>query len=296
MVEHIFEIEQVHWQRQRARILSGVSCHVPRGKITGIIGPNGAGKSSLLSMMAGLITPDSGYVHFEGKPLNTYSRRNRAQHIALVEQQGVFDQDAKVHEIVALGRWPHRRWGKGHADDNAAITRACDMTQLASLYERRWRTLSGGEQQRVHLARALAQDTPVLLLDEPTNHLDIGHQLKALNGVARLTGTRVIVLHDLNHAARYCDHLILLDHGACIIQGSPEQVLTTAHIESVYGVKAHLFRSPLENTLHVSFTVQSDAHLSVGIIVFIGFEPSALFHTHRITGRAQRLGIRGRVR
>jgi iron complex transport system ATP-binding protein len=211
--------------------------------LTALVGPNGAGKSTLIRLLAGVQRPTSGSVSFDDEPLQ---RTQRAKLIALVEQDATTDVALTAREVVGLGRIPHLRLleplGTTDVDDALALT---ETTHLA---DRDFATLSGGERQRIHLARALAQRPRVLLLDEPTNHLDVSAQLATLDLLQRLTvetGITVLAaLHDLNLAASWASHVVMLDGGAVVSAGAPAEVLTAERISTVYGVTATVLTHP----------------------------------------------------
>ncbi len=229
-------------------IVDGVGFTAPSGRITGLIGPNGAGKSTLLAAILGL-TPATGAAHFDGLDLPKMARRDRARQVAFVEQSATTEERLRFAEVVALGRIPFEAaWQSGPGpEDQAIIARALAETGMASFGLRRFDTLSGGEQQRVHLARALAQQPRLLLLDEPTSHLDIRAQLQLLpllQGKAATGMTIMLALHDLNLAARFCDHLVVLAGGRLVAEGRPNEVLTPSLLREVYGVSARLVADP----------------------------------------------------
>ena len=230
-------------------ILSDVSFAAPTGQVTGLIGPNGAGKSTLLASLLGLVSAAGGTAQFEGYDLPAMKRRDRARMVAFVEQSASTEERLTVRDVVALGRIPHEpAWQSAPSPEDAAIVNAAlaetDMTAFAT---RRFDTLSGGEQQRVHLARALAQQPRLLLLDEPTSHLDIRGQLQLLALLrAKATSgmTVLLALHDLNLAARFCDHLVVLSDGVLAAEGKPGDILTPTLLGNVYGVSARLVPDP----------------------------------------------------
>ncbi|MFF0162456.1 ABC transporter ATP-binding protein [Streptomyces sp. NPDC005263] len=243
-------------------ILDGVSLTAAPGSVTGLLGPNGSGKSTLLRLLSGVVTPTSGVVTLDGQPLREYSRRAVARRLAVVEQQADTQTELTVLEVVRLGRVPHRRaWTPTTPADEQAVRAALDRTGLTERAGRLWHTLSGGERQRVQIARALAQEPRELLLDEPTNHLDIQHQLDLLTLVTQLPVTTVIALHDLNLAAMYCDHLVVLNEGRVAAAGGPAEVLTEDLIAQVYGVRATVTPDAPGDRPHVRFlgTLPRDA-------------------------------------
>jgi iron complex transport system ATP-binding protein len=226
-------------------VVDGVDATPPAGQLTGLLGPNGAGKTTLLRLVAGLLTPESGAVLVDdGNPVHRLPRRARAQRIALLEQESSSAVPLTVREVVALGRIPYRTlWGGGDGD-TAAVDRALTSAHAAHLADRSWSTLSGGERQRVHIARALAQEPDLLLLDEPTNHLDVSAQLSLLAFVRDLGTTTVAALHDLNLAAAFCEHVLVLSDGRLAAAGHPRDVLRPALLREVYGVEADVLEHP----------------------------------------------------
>jgi len=219
----------------QALLLDEVSFRAAPGDIIGIVGPNGAGKSTLLRILAGLALPASGRVQLDGTTLSTLSRRERARKIAFLPQGGLAESAVTVRQIVALGRLPHG--GRGH--DAIAIDRALDAVGIVQLADRAMTSLSGGEQARTLLARALAVEAPYLLADEPTASLDPRHQIDLMEclRIRAAAGTSVIIiLHDLSLAARYCRQLVLLARGRIAACGPPETLLEPALLESVYGI------------------------------------------------------------
>ena len=225
-----------------ARILREVAAQVPPGEMSAVVGPNGSGKSTLLRVLAGALEPDGGAVLLDGRELTSLSRRARAREVALVEQDGAAPPALDVLDVVLLGRTPHRpTWGADSAQDLAVARDALERAGAADLAGRDLATLSGGERQRVHLARALAQTPRLLLLDEPTNHLDVAAQLDVLHLAGELAGAGVTVLaalHDLDHALRYCAHVVVLAEGRVVAAGPPGEVLSAELVSRVYGVRA----------------------------------------------------------
>ena len=233
----------------RPDFLGPVTMSVDRGACWAIVGPNGAGKSTLLRLMAGLQQAHSGLVEFRGTPLEGMSSRARARRIAFVPQQTPHDLDFRVQDVVLLGRFPHRSLGLFEsAEDYAIAERAMEVTGTLALADRAIATLSGGEAQRAHVAAALAQQTEVLLLDEPTASLDLKHQL----GIFRLLRTRaatdgravVVVTHDVNLAAQFCSHVLVLDDGRPAAQGPPADVLLPEVLQPIYDVELTTLATP----------------------------------------------------
>ncbi|MCU1636051.1 MAG: histidinol phosphatase [Cryobacterium sp.] len=232
-------------------ILENVSAAVPAGAVIGLLGPNGAGKSTLLRLIAGIAKPDAGAVLLDNVAVGSLPRREAARRIALLEQNAAPSVDLSAHDVVLLGRIPHRSrvlGGFGGDDDREVVAEALHAVGVGDLADRLWHTLSGGQQQRVQIARAIAQHPSLLLLDEPTNHLDVSAQLSLLSLVrqqVRARGlTAIAALHDLNLAAAYCDHLLLLDAGRLVAAGTPDEVLRPSVIAAVYGVDCDVIPHP----------------------------------------------------
>ena len=227
------------------KILDGLSGHMRPGQITVILGANGAGKSSLLSCLAGLRQPTSGHAQLGDTPLSSLSANERAKQIGLLPQKGEIHWDINARALVALGRLPHHgRWGSGPADEQA-VDAAMIATDVVHLAERKAQRLSGGEQARVLLARVLAGQPRWLLADEPLANLDPSHQLDALERLAECARSGVgvvVVLHDLTHAARIADHILLLKQGRMLAAGPRDAVLTPALIAEAFGIDVHIGR------------------------------------------------------
>ncbi|MFC7622436.1 ABC transporter ATP-binding protein [Microlunatus sp. GCM10028923] len=239
------QVDDVRYAIDGIPLLHGVSLTAPAGRLTGVLGPNGAGKSTLLRLIAGLTRPVGGQILLGDHDLHRLPRRLRARRVAYLEQQSTTEQPLLVRQVVELGRIPHLgRWQPPGPADRAAVLDALVAVGMIEYAERRWSTLSGGEQQRVQLARALAQQPEVLILDEPTNHLDLAAQLMIMAQVADLGRTGIAAVHDLNLAATFCDWLVLLDHGRVVAAGPPETVLTPELIGSTYGVRVQLLDRP----------------------------------------------------
>ena len=220
-------------------VLSGAQLCTRPGQVVGLIGPNGSGKSSLLRCLYGMLRPNRGAVLIDDKAIESMSQRSIARAIAVVAQDASADGiDITVGEFVLLGRHVHRGDHEGFTDDDREVALdGLELVDLSGFAERHLHEMSGGERQRVMIARCIAQQSPVILLDEPTNHLDVRYQHEVLTLVRQLKNDTIVVLHDLNLAGRYCDHLALLDRGRVVHQGQPDDVLRSAVLEPVYGIE-----------------------------------------------------------
>lgn len=225
-------------------VFGGVSFAVGPGELVALCGPNGAGKSTLLRLLLGLHAPATGTVRLGGAPIGSLSRREIARRAALLPQDAPVDLPLTVREAVALGRLPHlARFQIATAADLAAVARALALTDTTELADRPVTEISGGERQRVHLARALAQEAPLLLLDEPIAGLDLSHQLQALDLLRATVDTgraAVVALHDLSLAARRCDRILLLAEGALQADAAPAEVLTPEILARHFAVRAEV--------------------------------------------------------
>jgi iron complex transport system ATP-binding protein len=229
--------------------LDAASLDLRAGRLLGLLGPNGSGKSTLLRVAAGLLLPGAGTVELEGKPLAAYRRDEIARRIAVAPQGAAVPEAFTGWDIVLAGRTPYLRPLRGPAPGDEAIARdALAAVDAAHLAARRAGEMSGGERQRLLLARAIAQEPAVLLLDEPTTHLDLPHQIAVLDlalRFARDAGLAVLaVFHDLNLAAAYCDEIALMREGRIVAQGPPGAVITTAWIAAVYDVEMAVVPHP----------------------------------------------------
>jgi len=222
-----------------AEVLRGVDLRIHEGEMVGLVGPNGSGKTTALRVLHRDLVPDEGQVRLEGRDLATLSGRERARRIAVMAQESTGELPMTAADAVMLGRLPHRGlFGTTTRADDHLAAEALELAGAAHLARQDLATLSGGERQRVLLARALAQQPHLLLLDEPTNHLDIGAQHRTLQLVRAQGLTTLVVLHDLNLAARYCDRVVVLESGRIRAVGPPEEVLGADLVGELYTVAA----------------------------------------------------------
>jgi iron complex transport system ATP-binding protein len=245
--------------RSGRRVIKGVNFDLRAGEVVGLIGPNGAGKSTLLEALAGLSAETSGDIKVNGQPIEGFNRTSLARTRAYLAQDADIHWPLLVEKLVELGRLPH---GRGtSAEDRCAVAQAMALTDIESIAARCVNELSGGEAMRVAIARLLAVEAPLLLLDEPIAGLDPRYQLEILNilkSQAKSGCGIVLVLHDLELAARYCDKLVLLKDGEVFSEGSPESVLSVDSLARVYGVDAEVdFRESLPRIRLLDITAQS---------------------------------------
>lgn len=222
-------------------LLAPLHLEVKAGTVTGLIGHNGSGKSTLLKLLARQEAPSSGTIRFEGRPLGHWNARAFARRVGHLPQQPPAAPGLRVRELVALGRYPwHGTLGRFSGQDRAKVEEAMVATGVADLAARDVDTLSGGERQRAFIAMLIAQDAPTLLLDEPTSALDIAHQMEVLTLIRTLTDLRgmsvLLVLHDINLAARFCDEILALRAGHLLARGKPAQLMEPATLEQIYGI------------------------------------------------------------
>lgn len=238
---NFIQAEHISFSWGTAQILCDVSLTAATGRFIGVIGPNGSGKSTFLKCIYRVWKQNSGVIYMNGKEISKMSYKETARLLGVVAQHNSYDFDFSVKDVVLMGRSPHKRTIEpDSAQDYKIVREALKQVGMESFETRSFSGLSGGEQQRVILARALAQQTQGLILDEPTNHLDIKYQLQLLNTVRGLKHTVVAAFHDLNIAAMYCDEIYVLKNGAVCAHGTPKHVLTKQLIADVYEVDADI--------------------------------------------------------
>ncbi|QHK21125.1 ATP-binding cassette domain-containing protein [Pseudarthrobacter psychrotolerans] len=238
-------------------VVDGLTADIPEGKVTMIVGANACGKSTLLRGLSRLLKPAAGVVTLDGKDIHARPARELARTLGLLPQHPTAPDGIAVRDLVGRGRYPHqgffRSWSTGDlSHHDLAVQRALEATETLELAERNVDELSGGQRQRVWIAMALAQETDVLLLDEPTTYLDLAHQVEVLDLVTDLNrkrGTTVaIVLHDLNLAARYADHVIAMKGGEIVALGDPITVVTEKMVRDVFGLESRVIPDPVSGT------------------------------------------------
>ncbi len=234
-------------------VADGLTVSIPDGKFTAIIGPNGCGKSTLLRTLSRLMKPTAGQVWLDGNEIHRFATKEVARRIGLLAQNASAPGDISVAELVARGRYPHQpmftRWRE---EDSLAVNRAMQATHIEELASQPVDTLSGGQRQRAWIAMVLAQETSIMLLDEPTTWLDISHQIDLLELLSELNRkqgyTLAAVLHDLNQACRYANHLIALRDGKIVAEGAPGDIVTPELIEAIYGLRCMIIADPVAHT------------------------------------------------
>lgn len=236
------------------KIVSNINLVVEPGQFVGIIGPNGSGKSTLLKSIYRLYKPDCGNVLLDAEDIYEMTAKKTAQKMAVVSQESSILFDFSVKEIVLMGRAPHKKLLESDSEEDMLILEeSLEKVGLTNYEERSFVTLSGGEKQRVMVARALAQRAKIIVLDEPTNHLDIHHQLQLMDLLKSLNITVVAALHDLNIAATYCDWLYAIEQGEIVIAGTPETVLTEKFLKAVFRVNTSVITHPITGKRHITF-------------------------------------------
>lgn len=257
MVTSVIRAEKLTTKYEKFTVFSGLSATIKKGQITTIIGPNGCGKSTLLKTIGRILKQQSGEVFLQELDMKLISTKDIAKQLALLSQNPEAPLQLKVEELISYGRFPHRKnVGTLSSKDIEVIEWAMDITKTTAFRDREIAQLSGGQRQKVWLAMALAQETSILLLDEPTTYLDLAHQLEVLKIVERLNKehacTIVMVLHDINHAARFSNELIAMKSGEIVTVGSPEKIISKDVLKEVFNIDARIMTDP-ENGAPVCF-------------------------------------------
>ncbi|MGM0125361.1 iron complex transport system ATP-binding protein [Enterococcus sp. AZ194] len=253
----MLEVNNLSVKIGKKRILDKVALSMKTNQFVGIIGANGSGKSTLLKTIYKGLVPTEGTVSFRGMDLLKTPAKKVAQKIGVVGQFNELSFDFSVSQMVLLGRMPHKRLLESDtAEDYSIVARALEEMGLTAYREESFLSLSGGEKQRVILARALAQQPEFLILDEPTNHLDIRYQLELMNRVKKLEIGVLAALHDLDMAASFCDYLFAMKDGQVVAEGTPEEVLTKQLIETLYGVQCEIYRNPITQNLAFHYYIE----------------------------------------
>ena len=235
----MLQIENLCAEYEHIERLHQISTELQPGRLTAVIGPNGCGKSTLMKCMAGLLKISSGNIRMDGRDFRQISEKERARLISYMPQSRI-TPDISVRQLVTHGRYPHLKWGQNlNKADHEIVYHALERTDMLSYAKRSVSRLSGGERQRAYLAMMLAQQTPVMLLDEPTTYLDLSSQfslMELLRGLCHEGRSAVAVLHDLALALEYADHILLMQDGRMVIEGSPEEVFLSGKMQEVFDI------------------------------------------------------------
>ncbi|AGT43657.1 ABC transporter ATP-binding protein [Treponema pedis] len=244
---NILQIEHLNLSYGSSSIIEDLNISVRAGQIVSIIGPNASGKSTILKAIAGILKPASGKIFIEGKDISKMKTKELAKKVSILLQQNKYPDEITVEELIFFGRYPHKNnFEFFNQSDNEIVKKVLQLTNTFGLRHKTLETLSGGERQRTWIAMALAQEPSILLFDEPTTFLDPAHQIEFLelvNGLNKKTNTAIIlVLHDLNQAARYGNYIFALKDKKLFVQGTPEKVLTPENILSIYNIKTEVVK------------------------------------------------------
>ena len=248
------QVEGLTFSYGEKEAAENVSLYVKEGEFVGLIGPNGSGKSTVLKNIYRGLIPDAGTITLDRENLLTMPYKKSALKMAVVGQENDVPFDFLVEEIVAMGRSPHKKlFDVDNAKDKEIVHHALEHLGMEKMAKRNYLHLSGGEKQRVIIARAVAQESDFFILDEPTNHLDISYQMQIFDFIKRLKVTVLSAIHDLNMAALYCDRIYVLKEGRLLLEGTPEEVLTPENIYQVYGVKSSVIKHPITGKLSITY-------------------------------------------
>ena len=261
-------LQSLNWKFGDRQILSDITLAIDKGKFYSIIGPNGSGKTTLLRNIAKSLEPAENSVYVDNIDITSLNSREMAKKLSVVPQNTSIDFEFTVTDIVLMGRSPYMKRFQSESNEDMEIAeRAMRVTNTWHLKEKSINEISGGERQRVIVARALAQDTGIMLLDEPVSQLDIQHQIELMETIHLLIKTRdltvISVMHDLNLAAQYSDYLILINEGRIVCQGTPEQVITKENIESVYKLESYIMKNPITGKPHIMHVKRSNSYVAV---------------------------------
>ncbi|WP_192036193.1 ABC transporter ATP-binding protein [Halomonas sp. YLGW01] len=254
--------------KDRQVVIENLDLALPQGQVTAIVGPNGCGKSTLLAGLARLHAPQQGAVQLDGRDIQRLPARELARRLALLPQETHAPEGLTVTELIRFGRQPHqgvlRQWS---GEDERVVEAALSAANLTDLADRTLDAMSGGQRQRAWIAMAIAQQTPLLLLDEPTSALDLGHQIEVfelVRGLAAAGKTVVMVVHDLDSACRFADHLVAMQAGRIVTAGAPRQVVTEDLVRELYGIDCTLLSDPATGSPILANMRRTDAPLAGG--------------------------------
>ncbi|WP_125153011.1 ABC transporter ATP-binding protein [Clostridium rectalis] len=249
-----FKVENLSYEIENKNICHKIELNINKGEFIGIIGPNGSGKSTLLKNIYKVLIPNEGSIYLNNKDLVKSSNRESAEEMAVVAQENNIGFDFTVKDIVLMGRYPRKKlFQRSDSLDVDIIRKSLGKVGMENMINKSFPSLSGGEKQRVLIARALAQETEFLILDEPTNHLDIGCQIKILKFLKNLKKTILISIHDLNMAAEYCDRIYAIKEGKIVASGTPKEVLSVELIKKLYEVESELSEDPITKKIKINY-------------------------------------------
>ncbi len=250
----MLEVKNLSFSYNKKPIIENLSFSVKKGEFVGIIGPNGGGKSTILKNIYRGLVPTSGNIYIDDKDIHKMKHKDSAKKIGVVSQESDLHFDFLVEEIVAMGRSPHKGFFESDSEkDKELVNSALELLGMEKLSKRNFLSLSGGEHQRVMIARAIAQNPSLFILDEATSHLDISYQLQTFEIIKDLKQTVIAAIHDLNLASMYCDKLIAVKDGKILLEGSPEEVLTADNIFNIFNVNTYIEKSKITNKVAVTY-------------------------------------------
>lgn len=248
------EVKGLTFSYGEKETIKDVSIRVDKGEFVGLIGPNGSGKSTVLKNVYRGLIPDKGSILLDGENLLKMSYKKSARKMAVVGQENDVPFDFMVEEIVAMGRSPHKKlFDIDNVHDKQIVHHALEHMGMEQMAKKNYLNLSGGEKQRVIIARAIAQESDFMILDEPTNHLDISYQMQIFDFIKRLNVTVLSAIHDLNLAALYCDRIYVLKKGKIVLCGTPEEVLTPENIYDIYGIHSSVMKHPATGKMSITY-------------------------------------------
>lgn len=253
-LKNILTVDHLSWSASNKQILKDISFSVKQGSFVGLIGPNGAGKSSLLRCLYRVNQPSAGSIELFGKNIWHHSIKDNARKVAVILQEHSDQMGLRVHDVIAQGLTPHKKlFELDRAADKQKIVDSIELLDLQDLAHEPYAHLSGGEKQRVMTARAMVQSPQLLLMDEPTNHLDVHYQIEILKKIQSMGVTVLTSFHDLNIAAAYCDHILMLDKGQLVAEGKPEDVITEESISSIFKACVVVDQHPIHQHPRITY-------------------------------------------
>lgn len=248
------KVKELEFKIADQQILNGIDLNIKEGQFVGIIGPNGSGKSTLLKNIYRVYKPSKGSISLEDTDIDTMKSKDIAKKLAILSQESSTQFDFTVKDIIKMGRYPYKSMFEDYSKkDTELVDEIIDKLSLQNHKDRSFNTLSGGEKQRVLIARALVQNTDFMILDEPTNHLDIRYQIQLLDIVKSLGITVLAALHDINIASLYCDYILVMKDGKIIKSGTVYEIITSETIKEVYGVDSYITENPITKKRQVFY-------------------------------------------